>query len=457
MSTRVRFSPSARGRLSIGDAHAAVYNWLYARHEGGVFVLRLDDVHPTSEEVCADLRWLGLDWDEGPFIRSERLPLYRRLAEQLVEMGRAYRCYCAPQRCQGRCRDLSADERAALEARGIPSATRFCAPRTDRTRFDDLICHSQVVENNALNDVVLLRPDGSPTHHLTDVLDDHEMAIAHVIQSHHKLSDTFVHLALYAALGWDPPQYAHLPSVAWPEDGATASLAVYRERGYLALPVANQLARLGWSPRGKRALLALGELAERFELGRVSHRTIAFDLEQLGWLNRRYLAQLDEATVTRLFIPYWHSAYGLADRAQGTGMTSGAWQRALALSVRGEVHALAEVVDRVRFAFLDGIEPDVDAAQMLAQPYAPEVLSAFMEGISAVEPFDFDSIDAYVSDLRRRFKASHGVRSRDVMYVVRAALTGELGGPCLVDACRLLGRRRCVERAREALAAYQHA
>jgi glutamyl/glutaminyl-tRNA synthetase len=303
--------------------------------------------------------------------------------------------------------------------------------------------------------VILLRPDGSPTYHLTSAVDDREMAITHAIRA--KLADTAMHLHLCAAFGWDPPRFAHLPPIVLPAGEFSMPLRAYRERGYLPPAIVNQLTRLGWSPRGKRELLALDELAERFELGRVSHSPSTFDVRQLDWFNRRCLAQLDEATVTRLFVPYWHDAYGLADRAEGTALASAEWQRALALSVRDEVHALCEVVDRVRFAFVDAVEPDAQAAQVLAQPYAPEVLSAFARDVSSVAPFRFGPIDAYVSDLRWRFKASHGVRSRDVMYVVRAALTGQLGGPCLVDACQLLGRRRCVERIRAALAAYQHA
>jgi glutamyl-tRNA synthetase len=464
MSTgvRTRFSACVTEQLDVSDARTALYSWFFARHGRGKFALCLDDTHRTDADtggtvaICDTLRWLGLDWDEGPYAQSERLPFYRRRALWLVEQDKAYRCYCAPQPCDGHCRDLSPGKRVTLEAQGVAPAIRFRAPDVGQTCFDDCIYHTQVVENGILDDVILLRPDGSPTYHLTSVVDDHEMAITHVF-SGHKLIDTAVHLHLCAAFGWDPPRFAHLPPIVTPGGESSMPLGAYRERGYLPLAIVNQLARLGWSPRGKRELLALDELAERFELGRVSHSPSMFDVTQLDWFNRRYLAQVDEATVTRLLVPYWHSAYGLADRAEGTAMTSAEWQRTLALSVRDEVHALCEVVDRVRFAFVDAVEPDAEAAQVLVQPYAPEVLSAFVQGVSMVAPFTFGPIDAYVSDLRWHFKASHGIRSRDVMYVIRAALTGQLDGPCLVDACQLLGQRRCVERVGAVLAAYQRA
>jgi glutamyl-tRNA synthetase len=462
MTARVRFSPGGSGPLDVGDARAALYSWLYARHEGGALVLRLQDEGPTvahaggAEAVCDTLRWLGLDWDEGPHTQSRPASSYYACVERLVERGRAYRCYCAVQdpahdlpRCDGRCRDLAPV--------GVSPAIRFLPPRAGQVVFDDLVYRTQVVENSVLEDVILLKPDGSPTRLLASVVYDHAMAVTHVIRGYERLADTSVHLHLCAALGWDPPLYAHLPPIVWPEDKSPMWLTTYRERGYLALAMANQLARLGWSPRGRRELLSLQELVERFDLRRVSHSQSMFDVRQLDWFNQRCLAQLDEATLARLFVPRWQEAYGLAHHAEGTALTPGEWQRTLAVAVRTEVHVLSEVAAKVRFAFADGVEPGAEAAEMLAQPYASEVLLAFVAGIAAVEPFAFGPIDALVSDLRRRFKVSHGIRSRDVMYVIRAALTGQLGGACLVVACQLLGRRRCVERTRVALEAHQHA
>jgi glutamyl-tRNA synthetase len=269
-------------------------------------------------------------------------------------------------------------------------------------------------------------------------------------------------LRLHEARGWTPPRFVYLPPVVWPTGNALASASVHllRARGYLAPAVVNHLARLGWSPRGKRALLSLSALAQHYDLGRLARKPVAFRREQLDWFNRRYLASLDRAALVRLFVPYWRDAYGLAHRAEGTALGSDEWQQTLAVSVREEVCALPEVVDRVHFAFVDRIKPGArsgPATRMLAQAYAPEVLSAFVEAIAGVEPFGFAPIDALVSDLRWRFRASHGIRSRDVMHVIRAALTGRLDGPCLVDACRLLGRRRCVERARCVLVEVGHA
>jgi glutamyl/glutaminyl-tRNA synthetase len=289
---------------------------------------------------------------------------------------------------------------------------------------------------------------------LTDVVDDHQAQITHLIRDSERRPDIPYQLLLYEALGWAAPQYAQLPPILATErrDAGTplgdASLDAYRERGYLAPAVVNHVARLGWASRGKRELLSLDELARRFDLRRVSRRPTVHDTRPLDWFNHRYLSGLDGEAVTRLVRPYWQRAYGVADRAEGTALAGPAWQRTLALALRDELHYLAQVPEKVDYFFLDETTRTPAAEAMLGQVYAPPILKAFIQGIAELEPFDYATIDAFVSDLRWRFKASHGVRSRDVMHVVRAALSGRIDGPCLVVACQLLGQQRCVERAR---------
>ena len=251
-------------------------------------------------------------------------------------------------------------------------------------------------------------------------------------------------------LDWRPPRFAHLPALSFDDTSARPfSLQSCREQGYLGLAVANDLARMGWTPRGRRELLPLTELAARFDLSRVARGPCTPAPRQLEWLNRRFLAQLDPAQRTCLMVDRWQAAYGLADRAQGTGLTPAAWRQALADAVSGQLRALAEVPDLVRFAFVDQVDPDIQAAQALSRPYAGQVLAAFVEGLSTVEPFAYEEIDAMITELRWHFKAVLGVRSRDVLHVVRAALTGRVDAPCLVVTCQLLGRARCLQRAQQ--------
>jgi glutamyl/glutaminyl-tRNA synthetase len=453
VSVRVRFAPRPLGRLRVADARTALFNWLYARRRGGTLVLRLRDADLEQpppdgvQHIREGLRWLGLDWDEGPgaggahgpCVESARLALYRRYAQQLVSEGKAYPCTGSPQRP------------------GQSPAVRLRCPADGQTVLSDLIFHERAFENAELGDTLLLDPDGRPTRHLADVVDDHHSRITHVIQDDGWLPSIPRQLLLYRALGWQPPRYAHLPPIAWPDrvdrddrpgDGP---IEAYREQGYLGPAVVNHLVRLGWSPRGKRELLALDELAARFDLGRVSHRPAIHDVEQLDWFNHRCLSRLDAAEVIRLLVPYWREAYGQADRAEGTGLAPAEWRRTLALAIRDELRSLSQAADLARFAFLDRVERRSRAEGLLAQPYAPQVLQAFLQGLPDLEPFAYERIDAFVSALRLRFKASHGVRSRDVMHVLRAALTGRLDGPCLVDVCQLLGRQRCLERANSVL------
>jgi nondiscriminating glutamyl-tRNA synthetase len=285
------------------------------------------------------------------------------------------------------------------------------------------------------------------------------MQITHVIRDAEWLPSTSCHLQVYQALGWQAPQFVHLPPIVQGgallnDTGPGAVLDGYKDKGYLAPAIANHLARLGWSPRGKRRLRSLEELADAFDLRRVSRSPAPFDVARLDWFNRRAISALGATELAQLLVPRWQAAYGVAHRAEGTALSPGEWQHKLALAIRSELYVLAQAPEKARFAFVDRVQQQPDGAETLAQAYAPDILRAFIDGIAGLAAFTFECIDAFVTALRYRFKASHHIRSRDVMFVIRAALTGELGGPCLVEACELLGRRRCVERAKAALSGH---
>jgi glutamyl/glutaminyl-tRNA synthetase len=250
----------------------------------------------------------------------------------------------------------------------------------------------------------------------------------------------------------ESPQYVCLPPIK--EPGASIEVRELVRQGYSGLALANCLARLGWSPRGKRALLTLDELAARFELGCVSHRPVVFDRRHLDWFNRRWLSGLDAGEVSALLVPHWHAAYGCAERAVGTALSPEAWRQMLALAIREGLDRPEQCVDKARFAFIDDLPLDPASRTALDQPYAETILRAFARELppaSSPSAYDFEPLDEFCREFRLRFKDTLGVRSRDVMYVLRAALTGRQDGPCLVVVCQLLGRARCIQRVQAAL------
>jgi glutamyl/glutaminyl-tRNA synthetase len=392
MAVRVHYSAPAGAGLSWIDARTALYSWLLARHESGALVLSVADTVggetigapfiPHAQALCDDLHWLGLDWDEGPYLQSARADAYRRYDRQLVRAG--------------------------------GSADRM------------------------------------PRSLLAAVVDDHDLGITHVVQEHSQQSRIPAYQQLCEALDWTPPTFVCLPPLSSDDRSARpASLQACREQGYLGLAVANDLARIGWTPRGKRQLLPLADLAVRFDVSRLAHRSVAPVPGQLAWFNRRYLNQLGPAERTALMAGWWEQAYGVADRAEGTTLAPEAWRQMLVETVRSEVHALAEVPGKVRFAFVDPVDLAEEAVEVLSRPYAPQVLSVFAERVSRLDPFTYEAIDAAISALRLEFKAALGIRSRDVLHVIRAVLAGRVDAPCVVAVCQLLGKARCVQRAQQ--------
>ncbi|MFL7809822.1 MAG: glutamate--tRNA ligase family protein [Anaerolineae bacterium] len=399
MTVRIRFSVPASAGLSLIEARTALYSWLLARHEGGALVLSVVDLVGDEgssaplvshgQAACDELRWLGLDWDEGPRLQPARINAYRERARQFARAG------------------------AAAEAE-------------------------------------LLTVEGGPVPLPAAVADDYVLGITHVVQAQGQRPAEPAYRRLAEALGWIPPTFVYLPALSFDDISARpASLRACREQGYLGLAVANDLARMGWTPRGKRQLLSLAQLAARFDPARLAHSAVTPVPGQLGWFNRRCLNGLDLAERARLMADWWEQAYGRADRAEGTELAPEAWQRLLAETISSEVCALSEVPGKVRFAFVDPVELDGEAVEILSHSYAPQVLAAFAGRVSRLAPFTYEAIDAAISALRWEFKAALGIRSRDVLHVIRAALAGRADAPCVVAVCQLLGRGRCLERAHQ--------
>jgi len=474
--TVVRFAPSPTGSPHLGNLRTALFNWLLARSTGGRFILRIEDTdreryQPEAEEtILAALRWLGMDWDEGPDVggphapyrQSERRAYYHEVAGQLVTSGHAYRCTCSPERLEkvqarlrtrlydGHCRDL------AIGPTDAPHVIRLRTPQTGQTAFTDVVRGRIAFQNKRLpGDVVLMKSDGYPTYHLAVVADDHAMGVTHVLRADEWLASTPLHVLLYEALGWEPPQFAHLPLVtdesgaklSKREGGAEVDITAYQREGFLPEAMMNYLALLGWHPGDTQEVMRPDDLVARFSMGRLSKSPSAFDLNRLRWFSQQHAAALPLDDLVTRCAPWLNEAYPSA-AAHGE-----AWLAALIGAVRDEITALSDVVSATRWAFEAPDYQVVGVKEALAQPAGRPTLEALQAALHDA-PADPDpaAAKALLGDLRDHFRAEYGWNGRTVMFPLRAALTGALAGPHLSDVVALLGREACLSRIGAALA-----
>ncbi len=465
-AVRVRFAPSPTGHLHVGGARTALFNWLYARHHGGTFILRIEDTDRSrsTEEHIGDIidamRWLELDWDEGPpapgYRQTERFDLYREHAQRLVAAGRAYYCACTPEQLEA--------ERAEAQARnetfrysgrcrtlGLTSgALRLRIPDEGATVVEDLI-HGQVTfDHRQLDDWILVRTDGTPTYNFCVVVDDVDMRISHVIRGNDHLSNTPKQVLCYQALEYPVPAFAHVSMILGADrtrlskrHGAT-SVQAYREQGILPEALVNYLARLGWSS-GDQEIFTRAELIKRFDIKDVSSSGAIFDIAKLEWLNHEYIKTIDGARLAALVTPFLKDA-GLmlpADSARFVGMLD---------TLRERGRTLRELVDVGRFYFERPREYEAKAAAKLFTPDGVKRLDTLIERLRAVEPFTAATLEA----LYRELVAAMGLKLVDLAQLTRLAVTGRTASPPLFDVLALLGRDETLARlsaAREAAAA----
>jgi len=457
---RVRFAPSPTGLLHVGNARTALFNWLLARGRGGTFVLRIEDTDverstPESERgILEDLRWLGLDWDEGPDVggahgpyrQSERLDLYRSYASELLERGHAYHCFCPaeqleadrraamdagrPPQYAGRGRDLSRAEAAGRLAAGEAAVVRFRVPRDRTVAFQDVVRGMVQFETEVIGDPVLVRSDGNPAYNFAVVVDDALMAITHVVRGEDHISNTPRQVLLYEALRFEPPVFAHLALVLGPDHtplskrhGAT-SVAEFRSRGYLPESLVNYLALLGWSPGGGDEVLPAQELARRFALEDVGHSAAVFDVEKLAWVNRHYLRVAAPARLADLALPHLLSAgFVRSDTAQAR-----AYLESVVPLASGSVDRIEQVASRLSFFF--EFDParacsDPGVQDVLNEPGARDVIAAFAREVAGEPRLDREAFRAATG----RVKAATGQKGKHLFHPIRVALTGEAGGP----------------------------
>ncbi len=475
---RVRFAPSPTGYLHVGGARTALFNWLYARRHGGTFILRIEDT--DAERSSADmvtgildsLRWLGLDWDEGPdtggphapYFQAARAPLHRRAADRLVSEGRAYYCYCRMEDLQakraaveaggsawqydGTCRALSSADVAVREAAGTPRAVRFRIPEGETTFVDKV--HGPIsVSHATLDDFVLLRSDGSPTYQLSVVVDDVDMAITHVVRGDDHISNTPKQTLLYQALGAPVPEFAHVPLILGPDKkrlskrhGAT-SVGEYQAQGVLPEAMVNFLALLGWSPgAGDQEVFSRDELVARFTLEGIRGGDAVFNLEKLEWFNQQHIARLDApAILARIEGDLARDGLPVAgmDAAEHRRI-----ERVIDL-VKPRVRRLSDFAGQIAPFLSDTIERDPVAADRYLSAEVGPHLAAWREELARAESFDAASLEAQL----RALAAARGIKPAALIHATRVAVTGQAVSPGLFDVLELMGRARVMRRLEE--------
>jgi len=455
---RVRFAPSPTGYLHVGGARTALFNWLYARHTGGTFILRIEDTdferstQEMVEGILVGMRWIGLDWDEGPFFQSQRLELYRATAARLVESGHAYYCFCTKESLEHRraaaqtqgqaakdddpCRRIPRDDAERRRAAGEAAAVRFAVPESGSTRFDDAVFGPIDIAHAEIEDFVLLRSDGVPTYHLSVVADDLDMRITHVIRGADHVSNTPKQKLLYEALGAPLPVFAHVPLILGPDKtrlskrhGATSVIA-YKDEGFLPEAFRNYLALLGWSPPDStKEIMSDRELIALFSLEGISHSNAVFDRTKLEWLNAEYIRAMPVDALTERLLPIV--------RAAGYDVDPGKMQR-IAPLIQERIKLLRDVLTAADFFFVDELPP-YDTALLIPQKgdlaMAKKALERAREVLAHTD-FNHQALDQALRGAAKEM----GLKAGQMFQPIRVAVTGRTASPPLFETLEVLGR-----------------
>jgi glutamyl-tRNA synthetase len=461
MSVRTRFPPSPTGHLHIGSARTALFNWLFARHHGGVFVLRFEDTdrerstQESVDEILDAMRWLGLDWDEGPLFQTDRYPLYAEYAQRLLDAGRAYRCWCTADELEARraaalragrppaydrtCRDLSAPP-----AGRTSHTLRFRAPVDGETVIDDLVKGPIVFRNADLDDFIIQRSDGTPIYNFCVVVDDVDMRITHVIRGDDHVANTPRQILLYRALDAPLPRFAHAPMILGPDKarlskrhGAT-SVFQYRDQGYVPEAVVNFLARLGWA-HGDQEIFSREELVRHFSLEHVGTAAAVFNAEKLLWLNFQYLKAMPAAELAEAVCPF----------LQQIGLrvpTDRAWLTRAVATLQERAKTLVELAEFLRFYVSDEITIDAKAAAKHLTPQVAPALADLTGRLDRLATWDERAIEAAFQETMAAYNLPLG----KVAQPVRVAVTGGTVSPGIFEVLDVLGRPRTLERLRAA-------
>jgi glutamyl-tRNA synthetase len=463
---RVRFAPSPTGHLHIGGARTALFNWLYARHVGGAFVLRIEDTDRTRsteefiEAIIDGMTWLKLDWDEGPFRQTDRFDVYRAYVQKLLDEGKAYYCYCTPEELEERRQKALAKgcppmyDRRCRDLTGPPpgregmASVRFRMPERGQTAVNDLIKGPVVFENSQLDDLIILRSDGTPTYNFTVVVDDVDMKITHVIRGDDHLNNTPKQVHIYNALGYETPQFGHLPMILGADKtrlskrhGATSVMA-YREMGYLPDALVNYLARLGWS-HGDQEVFTREELVKFFSLEAVGKSASVFNPEKLLWLNGEYIRRTPLDELVALVYPFLLERELIKeDRAPDPE-----WLKKAVASLVERSKTLVELADGLKYYLLEDIEIEASAKQKFLNKETLPYLTDIKDALLQLDTFTHDSLEPVFKAVVEKHKA----KLAKVAQPVRVAVTGGTVSPGIFDVLEIVGKERVMKRIGKAI------
>ncbi|KLK98425.1 glutamyl-tRNA synthetase [Bacillus pumilus] len=477
---RVRYAPSPTGHLHIGNARTALFNYLFARSQGGKFIIRIEDtdqkrnVEGGEESQLRHLQWLGIDWDEsidkdggyGPYRQSERNDIYKKYYDELLEKDLAYKCYCTAEeleaereaqiarsempRYSGKCSHLSKEEEDKLIAEGREPSIRFRVPKGEIIKFDDMVKGDISFETDGIGDFVIVKKGGTPTYNFAVAVDDHLMKMTHVLRGEDHISNTPKQIMIFNAFGWDVPLFGHMTLIvnenrkklSKRDESIIQFIEQYKNLGYLPEALFNFIALLGWSPVGEEELFTKEQFIDIFDVNRLSKSPALFDMHKLKWVNNQYVKALDLDQVVALTLPHLQKAGKVSEQLTEEENT---WVRKLISLYHEQLSYGAEIVELTELFFKEQIEYNQEAKEVLAEEQVPEVMASFAGQLEQLESFTPDEIKAAIKAVQKET----GHKGKKLFMPIRVAVTGQTHGPELPQSIELLGKETVLNRIKQ--------
>ncbi|MED2979367.1 glutamate--tRNA ligase [Bacillus swezeyi] len=474
---RVRYAPSPTGHLHIGNARTALFNYLFARSQGGKFIIRIEDtdrkrnIEGGEQSQLNYLKWLGIDWDEsvdvggdyGPYRQSERNDIYKTYYDELLDKGLAYKCYCTEEelekereeqtargempRYSGKCSSLTKEEQDKLEAEGRQPSIRFKVPQGEVISFNDIVKDDISFETDGIGDFVIVKKDGTPTYNFAVAVDDYLMKMTHVLRGEDHISNTPKQIMIYNAFGWDVPTFGHMTLIvnenrkklSKRDESIIQFIEQYEELGYLPEALFNFIALLGWSPAGEEELFTKEQFIEIFDVKRLSKSPAVFDTHKLKWVNNQYVKKLDLDQVIELTVPHLQKAGKVSKELSGSEKE---WVGKLISLYQEQLSFGAEIVELTELFFKEEIQYNREARTVLDEEQVPEVLRVFSEKLEQLEEFTADEIKASIKAVQKET----GHKGKKLFMPIRVATTGQSHGPELPQSIELLGKDTVLKR-----------
>ncbi|USY51404.1 glutamate--tRNA ligase [Bacillus altitudinis] len=477
---RVRYAPSPTGHLHIGNARTALFNYLFARSQGGKFIIRIEDtdqkrnVEGGEESQLRHLQWLGIDWDEsidkdggyGPYRQSERNDIYKKYYDELLEKDLAYKCYCTAEeleeereaqiarsempRYSGKCSHLSKEEEDKLIAEGREPSIRFRVPKGEIIKFDDMVKGEISFETDGIGDFVIVKKDDTPTYNFAVAVDDHLMKMTHILRGEDHISNTPKQIMVFNAFGWDVPLFGHMTLIvnenrkklSKRDESIIQFIEQYKNLGYLPEALFNFIALLGWSPVGEEELFTKEQFIDIFDVNRLSKSPALFDMHKLKWVNNQYVKALDLDQVVALTLPHLQKAGKVSEQLTDEENT---WVRKLISLYHEQLSYGAEIVELTELFFKEQIEYNQEAKEVLAEEQVPEVMASFAGQLERLESFTPDEIKAAIKAVQKET----GHKGKKLFMPIRVAVTGQTHGPELPQSIELLGKETVLNRIKQ--------